>query len=172
MKKTLILVRHATAEEDNFRVKDFERQLVSKGLSEAAIMGKWLVEKGIRPDRFVTSSAARAYKTAEVMGDQLHINIDDIVTNKGLYDGGPRAYLEEVNNTPADMELLIIFGHNPDITYFGEYLSGGDIGSMKKGSMVTLEFDNFNWNEVSAKTARLVSYITPKDVKEAHGENG
>lgn len=172
MKKILILVRHATAEEDNFRVKDFDRQLVSKGLSEAAMMGKWMVEKNIKPDRFVTSSAARAYKTAEVMGDQLRINIDDIKSDRTLYDGGPRAYLSVVNNTPAETEMLILFGHNPDITYFGEYLSGSDIGSMKKGSMVILEFEDFAWAEISAKTAKFISYTTPKDAKEARGENG
>ena len=153
-------------------MKDFDRQLVGKGLSEAAIMGKWMVEKGVKPDRFVTSSAARAYKTAEVMGDQMHIDIDKIICNKSLYDGGPRAYLDEVNGTPEKTELLIIFGHNPDITYFGEYLTGADIGSMKKGSMATLEFEDLKWEEISAKTGKLVSYITPKDVKEAHGENG
>ena len=172
MKKTLILVRHASAEEDNFRVKDFDRQLISKGLSEAAIMGKWLSEKKITPDHFVTSKAARAYKTAEIIADQLHVNIADIVQNSTLYDGGPRAYLGAVNQTPEDANKLILFGHNPDITYFGEYLSGGNIGSMKKGSIAILEFENLKWEEVSAKTAKLVSYTTPKDVKEAQGENG
>jgi phosphohistidine phosphatase len=172
MKKTLILVRHASAEEDNFRVKDFDRQLVSKGLSEAAIMGKWLVEKSITPDRFVTSTAARAYKTAEIVADQFRRNVSDIVKIDSLYDGGPRAYLGTVNNTPEDVEKLILFGHNPDITYFGEYLSGGDIGSMKKGSIAILEFENLKWEEVSAKTAKFVSYTTPKDVKEDQGGNG
>lgn len=171
MKKTLILVRHASAEEDNFRVKDFDRQLVSKGLSEAAIMGKWLAGKSIIPDRFVTSTAARAYKTAEIVADQLHINISDIVLNSSLYDGGPRAYLEAVNTTPDETDKLVLFGHNPDITYFAEYLSGSDIGSMKKGSIAILEFEDLKWEEISSKTAKLVSYTTPKDAKEAQERN-
>lgn len=168
MKKTLILVRHATAEEAHFRMKDFERQLVSKGFTEAAIMGKWMVEKGIKPDRFLSSPAARAYKTAEIVADQLRINIDEIVLDRDLYDGGPRAYLSAVTTTPPETEMLVLFGHNPDITYFGEYLSGSDIGSMKKGGVAIIDFENFNWDEVSSKTGSLVSYTSPQDVIKSH----
>ncbi|HEV7382094.1 MAG TPA: histidine phosphatase family protein [Dyadobacter sp.] len=171
MIKTLILVRHATAEEDNFRIKDFERQLVSKGLSEAALMGKWFRQNAIDPDRFITSTAARAYKTAEVVADQLHVDISGIVLEGSLYNGGPKAYLSAVNDTPKDTSVLVLFGHNPDITYFGEYLSGKDLGSMKKGSAVILNFQNLEWDEISAKTGVFVSYTTPKDVIKEQGEN-
>lgn len=171
MSKTLILVRHASAEEDNFRVKDFDRQLVSKGLSEAAVMGKWFSQNGIKPDRFITSSAARAYKTAEVVADQLRVDISQIVQTESLYNGGPKAYLAAINDTPKETSVVILFGHNPDITYFAEYLSGKDLGSMKKGSAVILNFKNLEWDEVSAKTGVFVSYTTPKDVIKAQGEN-
>lgn len=170
MSKTLILVRHASAEEDNFRVKDFDRQLVSKGLSESAVMGKWFNQNDIKPDRFITSSAARAYKTAEIVADQLKVDISRIVQTESLYNGGPKAYLDAINTTPKDTSVLILFGHNPDITYFGEYLSGKDLGSMKKGSAVILNF-NLEWDEISAKTGVFVSYTTPKDVIKAQGEN-
>ncbi|TDE16579.1 SixA phosphatase family protein [Dyadobacter psychrotolerans] len=167
MKKTLILVRHATAEDHSFRVKDFDRELVSKGLSESAIMGRWLVEKNIKPDHFVTSPASRAYKTAEIVADQFHLDISEIELVSDIYDGGPKAYLSAVNRTAENTEKLILFGHNPDISYFGEYLSGKNIGSMKKAGMVILEFEDLKWEEISAKTATFISYITPKEVKEA-----
>ena len=167
MKKILILIRHATAEEQNFGTKDFDRQLVSKGLSEAALMGKWLVEKNINPDRFITSEAPRAYKTAEIIADQLHFDISDITKTRDLYDGGSQAYLNCVNETPEENKWLALFGHNPDISYFGEYLSGSHIGSMKKCGIVIIEFENQKWEEISAKTGNLVYYITPKEVREA-----
>lgn len=167
MKKILILVRHATAEEQSFRMKDFERQLVDKGLSEADLMGKWLLGKNINPDRFVTSEAPRAYKTAEIIAGQLHFEISDIIATRDLYDGGPQAYLSIVNTTPEENKWLILFGHNPDITYFCEYLSGSHIDSMKKCGIVIIEFDNQKWEEISANTGNLVYYITPKEVREA-----
>lgn len=167
MKKTLILIRHASAEENNFTIKDFDRQLIDKGLSEAAKMGRWMADKKINPDHIITSSAPRAYKTAEIIASQLQFDISSIESIRNLYDGGPNAYLDQVVSTPETSQLLILFGHNPDISYFGEYLSDAHIGSMKKCSIVIIEFADQKWEEISAGTGKFISYITPKEVKEA-----
>ncbi|WP_221390621.1 histidine phosphatase family protein [Dyadobacter sp. NIV53] len=167
MKKILILVRHATAEDQSFKIKDFDRQLVDKGLSEATLMGKWLYGKNINPDHFITSAAPRAYKTAEVVADQMYFDVANIVATQDLYDGGPQAYLSAVNKNPEESRWLILFGHNPDITYFAEYLSGSHIGSMKKCGIAIIEFENQKWEEISGKSGNLVYYITPKEVREA-----
>ncbi|ACT94014.1 SixA phosphatase family protein [Dyadobacter fermentans] len=166
MKKTLILVRHATAEDQSFRIKDFDRNLNSKGLSESLAMGKWLVEEGVKPDLLVSSPASRAFKTAEIIAGQYKIPVDAIQTQAGIYDGGPRAYLQAVTTVQEAHSTLMLFGHNPDITYFAEYLSGASIGSMKKGSAVFIEFKNQKWEEISAKTGDLVLYKTPKQIRE------
>ncbi|MHA4738428.1 SixA phosphatase family protein [Dyadobacter sp. MSC1_007] len=166
MKKTLILVRHATAEDQSFRIKDFDRDLNSKGLSESLAMGKWMVQEGVKPDLFVSSPASRAFKTAEIIARQFGVSIDAIQTQAGIYDGGPRAYLQAVNTTSESHTTLMLFGHNPDITYFAEYLSGASIGSMKKGSVAFIEFKDQKWEEISGKTGDLVLYKTPKQVRD------
>ncbi|CAG4993577.1 hypothetical protein DYBT9275_01194 [Dyadobacter sp. CECT 9275] len=166
MKKTLLLVRHATAEEISYGVKDFDRQLVGKGMTESAVMGKWLSDNRIRPDRYVSSPAARAFKTAEIVGDQLKFEVDAIVMDQELYGNGPKGYLHAVNTTPDDTHCLILFGHNPDITYFAEYLSRANIGSMEKASVVLIEFENLSWAEISGKTGSFISYTTPRQVRE------
>lgn len=166
MKKTLILVRHATAEDQSFRIKDFDRNLNSKGLSEALAMGKWLVQEGVKPDVFVTSPASRAFKTAEIIAGQYKVSMDAVQTQAGIYDGGPRAYLQTVTGASEAHSVLMLFGHNPDITYFAEYLSGASIGSMKKGSAAFIEFKDQKWEEISAKTGDLVLYKTPKQVRD------
>ncbi len=167
MKKTLILVRHATAEDQSFRVKDFDRDLNNKGLSEAASMGKWLAESKVSPDIFVSSPASRAYKTAEIIADELGFSKSSIISRANVYDGGPKAYLSAVTETPETFSRLILFGHNPDITYFAEYLSGANIGSMKKGSVVIIDFEDQKWEEISARTGNLIAYKTPKQTRDS-----
>ncbi len=166
MKKKLILVRHATAEDQTMAIRDFQRELVGKGKADALAMGKWLAGQSIVPDRFVTSSAPRALQTAVIIADQLKFDIHEIIASELLYDGGPKSYLGSVNGTEQAINTLILFGHNPDITYFAEYLSGADIGSMSKCGIVILEFDELKWEEVSSKTAKLISYTTPRQVRE------
>ncbi|WP_031529405.1 SixA phosphatase family protein [Dyadobacter crusticola] len=164
MKKTLILVRHATAEDQTFRTRDFDRNLNNKGLAEAEIMAKWLVSSNVKPDIFISSPASRAFKTAEIFANQLGVNVASINSRADVYDGGPKAYLTAVNTVSNDFSTLILFGHNPDITYFAEYLSGSNIGSMKKSGIAFIEFKDLNWEEISAKTGDLVLYKTPKQV--------
>ena len=166
MKKTLILVRHATAEDQNFRIRDFDRNLNNKGLAESEVMGKWLAESNVKPDIFVSSPASRAYKTAEIIAGQLGVNVSSINSRADIYDGGPRAYLSAITTISEDFSCLILFGHNPDITYFAEYLSGANIGSMKKGGVAFIEFEDQKWEEISAKTGNLVIYKTPRQVRE------
>jgi phosphohistidine phosphatase len=167
MKKTLILVRHATAEDQTFRIKDFDRDLNSKGLGEAMAMGKWLANSEVKPDIFVSSPASRAFKTAEIIAGKLGVSAASINLRTEIYDGGPRAYLHAINTVPETFSTLILFGHNPDITYFAEYLSGANLGSMKKGSVAFIEFEDQKWEEISAKTGNLIIYKTPKQVSEA-----
>jgi phosphohistidine phosphatase len=164
MTKTLILVRHATAEDQNFRTRDFDRNLNNKGLAEAETMGNWLAASGARPDIFISSPAFRAFKTAEIFAKQLGVTTGSINSRSDIYDGGPRAYLSAVNTVSESFSTLILFGHNPDITYFAEYLSGASIGSMKKSGVAFIEFGDQKWEEISAKTGNLVLYKTPKQV--------
>ncbi|GAB2794229.1 phosphohistidine phosphatase SixA [Rhabdobacter roseus] len=165
MKKLLYLVRHGQAEDRAPMFRDFERELTSQGIMDSARMGKYLAQKSTQVDRMVTSSAARAYQTAKVMAEQLGYEQEAIVCVDKLYDGGPQAYLEAVNTTPENCSVLMLFGHNPDITYFGEYLTRSDVSSMEKGAVAIYEFEDLSWAEVSAKTARLLGYESPRQIR-------
>ena len=167
MKKTLILVRHATAEDHSFQIKDFDRNLIEKGLNESSKMGDWLADSNISADIFVTSPALRAYQTAEIIAKKLGVNADELVLDKDIYDGGPTAYMYAVNAVSEEFSTLMLFGHNPDITYFAEYMSGSNLGSMKKGGVAIIEFEGLKWEELSAKTGTLTLYKTSKQVSEA-----
>ncbi len=166
MKKTITLVRHATAEDQTMMISDFQRELVGKGKADALEIGKWLAANVGKPERIVTSSAPRASQTAILIADQVQFNSNDIVAEEALYSSGARAYLATVNATQAEVNSLMLVGHNPDITYFAEYLSGADIGSMSKCSVVVIDFD-LEWAEISAKTGKFVSYTTPRQLRES-----
>lgn len=167
MKKTLILVRHATAEDHSFLIKDFDRKLNDKGLGESAKMGEWLATANISADIFISSPAPRAYQTAEIIAEKLGLNAGQLISDRDLYDGGPKAYLSALNSVSESFSKLMLFGHNPDISHFAEYMSGTDLGSMKKGSVAIIEFEGLKWEELSAKTGQLTLYKTPKQVSEA-----
>ena len=162
MMRYLYIVRHAKAEDSVSFFKDFERELTASGITDDARMGKFLKDQGLVPDLMISSSASRAFQTAQIFGEQLQYDKEHIQTTRNLYDGGPRSYLKAVNSAPDDCIHLMLFGHNPDVSYFAEYLTNTDIESMSKGSVVKIEFEGLKWNEVAAQTGKYVSYHTPK----------
>ena len=167
MPKTLLLVRHAKAEDQSRMFKDFDRELTSRGIMDAARLGHYLKSTSTAVESVKASSAARTYQTAKVIAEQLKVDVDDIEAIDKLYSGGAQAYLAVLNATPDSVSTLLMCGHNPDISYFAEYLTGADIGSMQKCGMAVVEFADQSWAEVSAKTGTLARMVTPEDLKQS-----
>jgi phosphohistidine phosphatase len=168
MQKKLIFVRHASAAELAPHIGDFDRKLLEKGKDDALLMAKWLVDYLEGPFHIVSSAAVRAKETAQIMAGQLQIAKAEIQYFDQLYMGGLKGYLEVINQTPEQIENLVLVGHNPDIGFCAEYLSEGNIGWMKKCSIVILQIDNLEWAAVSSNTATFVTYNYPRRVRESN----
>lgn len=165
MSRILYLVRHATAENPSGFQRDHDRELTPEGIMEAARMGRYLTTQHAKPDCIVSSTAARAIKTAQVMAEQLAIDPAAIDAEANLFDGGPRAYLAAVNGVSADCASLMLVGHNPDISYFAEFLTHQAVASMDKGEVIAIQFDNLTWAEVSGRSGRVLFQKAPNTVK-------
>ena len=164
MKRTLYVVRHAKAEDRATFMSDHDRNLLPEGIMASARVGKYLHEKGIVAGQLISSTANRARDTAKVIAEQFGVDPETIVLDEKLYEGGPKAYLAAVNALPDSCESVIIFGHNPDVSYFCEYLTHQDVGSMSKGSVAAITFESLRWAEVSGRTGFLQFYVTPKEL--------
>jgi phosphohistidine phosphatase len=165
MNRHLYIIRHAQAEAGGMFSKDFERDLTPSGIIEAARMGKLLFDNGLQPNAIVCSSANRAHQTAKIIAEQLHFDVENISMTTDLYENGPKAYLAAVNQTAMGINFLIIVGHNPDISFFAEYLTKADIGSMSTGSVVAVAFTNQDWHEITAHSGQLMGCYSPQDMK-------
>ena len=164
MKRTLYVVRHAKAEDRATFMNDHDRNLLPEGIMAAARVGRYLAENGIVANRLISSTANRAKDTAKVIAEQLGVSPDTVELDEKLFEGGPKAYLAVVNSLPDTCESVMLFGHNPDVSYFTEYLTHQNVGSMSKGSIVAITFDNLRWAEVSGRTGFLQFYVTPKEL--------
>lgn len=168
-KKQIILVRHAKAlEMDEFTWMDFDRPLSEKWQNSLRIIAKYLRLIGVKPDKIVASPSKRTQQTAEGMREQFsQLKVEYI---NELYNGwsvGKRdsdaIHLALVQKTKKDATILMIVGHNDDLTNFARYLSGDGVPSMKKWSVVVLSVpDEIEWRDVKRNTLSLVYYLTPQ----------
>lgn len=162
MSITLYIVRHAKAEDRAIFMADHDRQLTSDGIMVAARVGHYLLEKTILPDVIISSTAPRAKDTAKVVAEQIGYDPAQIQLDELLFDGGPKAYLAALNALPDTTQTAMIVGHNPDVSYLAEFLTHQSIGSMSKGAVIAVTFDNLKWAEVSGRTGNVVFEIEPK----------
>jgi phosphohistidine phosphatase len=167
MEKNLLLIRHATAEDvtNSSMVRDRDRELTSRGIMESARMGKYLKDNELAIDAILCSPATRTHTTANLIAEQLKFDTDKVELADGLYGSGPRGYLALLNGLNETLETVIIVGHNPDITFFADYLSSQDCGgSMSKATLIQLKFGDLKWAEISQKSGSLVKRVDVKDL--------
>lgn len=161
---TLYIVRHAKAEDRATFMADHDRQLTPDGTIAAARMGRHLTGKAILPTVIISSTAPRAKDTAIVIAEQIGYDPAQIRLDDALFDGGPKAYLSALNALQTSVQSAMIVGHNPDVSYLAEYLTHQRIGSMSKGAVVAVGFDDVNWAELSGRTGHVLFEIGPKQL--------
>ncbi|PRY37593.1 phosphohistidine phosphatase [Spirosoma oryzae] len=165
MALTLYIVRHAKAEDRATFMSDHDRELISEGIMAAARIGRFLREKTVQPDQIVSSTAPRARDTAKVVAEQIGFDREQIQLDDALFEGGPKAYLAAVNRLPASAQSAMIVGHNPDVSYFAEFLTHQSVGSMSKGAVVAVQFEGLSWAEISGRTGSILFTIAPKELR-------
>jgi phosphohistidine phosphatase len=112
----LVLVRHAQAAD---AATDLDRPLTAHGAQRAAAIGSWLAQAGIVPDRVVVSPARRTRQTWARAGGT------PPVVDPRVYDNTVADLLAVIAETPDEVGVLVVVGHNPSIGRLAAVLDDG-----------------------------------------------
>lgn len=160
MKYTLYLLRHSYAEPSG-AVKDFDRSLTTTGQNTVRTLGRKLQSEGVNISQVICSSAARAKETVINLIEEVEITEQLIKYEEKVYEASVRELLEIVNGLDKTLKTVLLVGHNPSISFFGEYLTGASIGNAEPCGLIKITFDQVKWEEVSQGTGSFVSYYHP-----------
>ncbi|TAF74458.1 MAG: histidine phosphatase family protein [Bacteroidetes bacterium] len=163
MSKQLVLVRHAKSDRSIAGQKDFDRSLSAKGHLDAPRMGNLLAEKNITFDAIVSSPAERAKLTAQYFCEQLKVDFDKIIYNENIYEASTRVLMNEICAFDDKFNNIIVFGHNPGMSYLAEYLTKELIGDIPTCAILTIDLQVETWAETSQGLGKLVSFDFPKE---------
>lgn len=164
--KTLYLIRHAKSSWAEPDMQDFERPLNERGKKNAPFMAKTLKNKGVFPDLILSSPAKRANKTAHIFAEELNFAAKKIEMNEKIYHASVSALLKTVCAIDSKHEIVFLFGHNPGLTDFANYLTRGNIYNIPTTGIVKITFDLENWSEVSEGNGMLAMFDYPKNYAE------
>lgn len=160
--KTLYLVRHAKSSWENALQSDFDRPLNERGLKSAPLMAELLKGKNVTPDMIVSSPANRAITTAVIFAGILGYPVEKIMQNMEIYTGRNSALLQIVQTLPDNCSSAVLFGHNPVMTDFSNFMTGEHLDNMVTCGVVRIDMDNCSWKDACERSGKLVWYEYPK----------
>jgi len=160
---SLILFRHGKSDWDASFESDHERPLAPRGKEAAHCMGRFLTQTRQLPDLAISSSALRARETLKlaIKAGQwpCPYRID-----AALYDTAPDAmlaWLRALDDTP---ERLLLTGHEPTWSELAGRLIGGALLKVTTGSMLRIDFEIEQWQQIAFGQGELRWLVPPKVV--------
>ncbi len=181
--RKLVLLRHAKSAWPD--VPDHQRPLARRGRRDAPVMGRWLRGAGHVPDQVLCSTARRARQTWQLaqagLGATPPVSFDD-----DLYQGSVARLLDLIRGAPPGARTLLVVGHDPALPELALTLTAtappGDAGGesdaapaaafdrmrakFPTAAVAVLEFTG-NWGQLAPGSARLTSFVTPRDLAPA-----
>jgi phosphohistidine phosphatase len=163
--KKLIFVRHGRAEDPSPEFSDFERSLTPKGKSISKLMARKLAEVENKPGILITSPAFRALETAIIFGSELGIKPERIILDSNLYYKMSYHYLISLlSKTEKDIDIVMLFGHNPSFSEIPDYLSSDGCDFMPKSGIAGISFNIKTWSDIKHGSGKLEYFLKPEKV--------
>lgn len=127
MAQNLVLIRHGKAQPFKEGADDAARTLTPAGKRALrATLPESLISLGLMPEFLMgevevwSSTAVRALETAEAVAAM--VGVDEIVTHESLFEQDFEAFMQEVDESPAD--IVVAVGHEPFTGIAAERLCG------------------------------------------------
>ena len=132
----LMLMRHAKSDWHS-HTADIDRPLNSRGAQDAALMGRYLKQKNLVPDKVVISPSQRTRQTASLLLEGLPVDEQQVIVDKELYLAGTETMREIIELYAADNQCLLILAHNPGMDEMVSYLASSFPSLTSNGKLMT-----------------------------------
>lgn len=121
--KTLLLLRHAKAENGAPGIADLNRALNERGKQEAQAIGRFIKKQNVKFQLVLCSTAVRAVETAALV----LAAADAAATvhhDQRIYEAGPPQLLEVISEVKDEPTGVLLVGHNPALEELLKALTG------------------------------------------------
>ncbi len=161
--KTLLILRHAKSSWKDREKTDHDRSLNKRGKRDAPRMGRLVAERGLRPDRIVSSTARRARATAEAVAAEAACGAP-VQLERRLYLANPAEIIEVIRESGGDAASVMVVGHNPGLEELVARFGG--VGEpLPTAALAEIHLDIPAWsNLLLSSPGRLVNVWRPREL--------
>ncbi len=160
--KTILFIRHAKSGWDSPTSKDHDRPLEERGLKDAPVMAKRLLDKGIKIEAFVSSTAVRAYTTASLFHETYKAKKEQLIEVESLYHPEVPAFYETIKGFDDSWKSVAIFSHNPGITEMVNTLRVARVDDMPTCGIFGVQVDIDSWKDFKTGAKQFLLFDYPK----------
>ena len=169
--RRLVVLRHAKSAWPT-GVPDHERPLAPRGRRDAPAAGHALAEADCLPDLALCSTAVRARQTWELASGQWGTP-PPVRLDARLYAADVSDLLDAVHGVSAEVETLLLVGHNPGLEELVLELAGDSLDDaldevrvkFPTSAIAVLAWHGQGWHALAPGTALLTSVIVPRGKK-------
>jgi phosphohistidine phosphatase len=162
--KRLVLVRHAKSSWDHPGLRDFERPLGPRGKRDAPQMADLAAEKGLQPDKIVSSPAKRAHDTALYFATAYAIDPSELILVEDIYEALPDVLEKVIADLDDHWDTVFLFGHNPGFTLFANrYTQAFRFDNVPTCGIVVIESEQSAWAAFVPGQANVSKWYFPKE---------
>jgi phosphohistidine phosphatase len=159
--KRLYIVRHAKSDW-SFDVDDFDRPLNERGKRDAPTMAARLKQRNVQLDALVSSTAVRAWRTAQLFAVVYEREDGAIIGIPKLYHASAETIFDVIEGISDDFQSIAIFTHNNGITDFANSLGIIRIDNMPTCSVLGFAANTNEWKEIRKAEKMLLFFDYPK----------
>ncbi len=165
----LYLLRHAKSSWSDPTLADRERPLAPRGRRDAGRVAAHLAAAGIRPVLVLCSAAVRTRETLEALRPALG-PAAEVRLEPGLYAASAGELLSRLQAVPADVDSVMVIGHNPGLHDLALALASGgsELERLEQkfptAALATLVLPRGTWAQLSDGGAVLAAYVVPKQL--------
>lgn len=140
-------------------MRDFDRPLNERGMSDAAAMARRFAERHVPVDLLVSSPAVRAITTASIFRDAL--GPVPLELRDALYLAGPATLFNLLAALPPQVHSAMVFGHNPGLSELVATLADGRIGELPTCTAVHIDIHLDHWDQLAPGTGTIGWWESP-----------
>ncbi len=164
--KEIIFVRHAKSDWGNEGLKDIDRPLSERGYGDAYFCSEWYAKNKPVPDLIISSTATRAYNTAQIFFRALDLDPPHFQLEKGIYESSVEDLFAIIQSVPSNVSRLMLFGHNPGFTNIcNEISTDMYFDNIPTCGLVSFQLDIISWSQPINQKGKLLYYKFPKEFK-------
>jgi phosphohistidine phosphatase len=152
----LFFLRHGPAEpKHEWSGDDEDRPLSTEGKLLVTQVASSPTLQSNPPELIISSPLERAKETAKIAAECLAA-AERVIIDKRLAPGFSPKHLDKLLREHADCRVLMLVGHDPDMTELVRMLTGARRLSVRKGGLAQVEL-----SDPKALKGRLVSLLVP-----------